>query len=88
MLRQTASDWRDFITSPVFPSSLAISLLYLTVLSFDGTFISWLKSHTYSDAFIAGMRGIGVVTGLLGTVLMPWIERRIGLIRTGIWSIL
>lgn len=32
-LRQQASDWREFIISPVFPSSLAISLLYCTVLS-------------------------------------------------------
>lgn len=33
-LRQAASDWREFIASPVFPSSLAISLLYLSVLSY------------------------------------------------------
>ncbi|KAK4703100.1 solute carrier family 40 (iron-regulated transporter), member 1, partial [Phenoliferia sp. Uapishka_3] len=78
ILRRTVSDWREFITSPIFPSSLAISLLYLTVLSFDGTMISWLRSHQFSDAFVAGMRGVCVVTGLMGTVAMPWMERRIG----------
>jgi iron-regulated transporter 1 len=32
-LRRLASDWVEFVNSPVFPSSLAISLLYMTVLS-------------------------------------------------------
>ncbi|KAK4050131.1 hypothetical protein OIV83_003702 [Microbotryomycetes sp. JL201] len=81
-------DWHDFARHEVFPTSVAISLLYLTVLSFDGTMISWLKSHGYSDPFIAGMRGVNVVTGLLGTVAMPWLEKRIGIARTGTWSII
>lgn len=32
-LMQMASDWKEFILSPIFPSSLAIALLYLSVLS-------------------------------------------------------
>lgn len=56
--------------------------------SLDGTMISWLKSHTFSDSLVAGMRGTGVVTGLLGTLLMPWLEKRIGLVRAGSWSII
>lgn len=60
-------------------ASVAIALLYLTVLSFDSTFLSYLKSATdYSDPFIAGMRAICVVTGLAGTFIMPMMERRIG----------
>lgn len=31
-LRSQAQDWVEFVRSPVFPSSLAISLLYMTVL--------------------------------------------------------
>lgn len=49
--------------------------------------ISWLKSHTFSDPFIAGMRAVGVCTGLLGTLVMPIMEKRIGLVRAGSWSI-
>ncbi|KAG8996906.1 hypothetical protein FRB94_011006 [Tulasnella sp. JGI-2019a] len=86
-MRNQASDWREFTISSVFPSSLAISLLYLTVLSFDGTMISYLKTHNYQDAFIAGMRGICVITGLFGTIVMPIMEKRLGLIRAGSWAI-
>ncbi|KDR76972.1 hypothetical protein GALMADRAFT_66616, partial [Galerina marginata CBS 339.88] len=80
-------DWNMFIHSPVFPSSLAISLLYFTTLNFDGSMISWLKTNTYSDALISGMRAVAVCTGLAGTAVMPVLEKRIGLARAASWSI-
>ncbi|KAI0778796.1 Ferroporti-1 [Trametes elegans] len=80
-------DWREFSRYPVFLSSLAISCLYLTVLSFDGTMLSYLKAHAYSDPFLAGMRGLNVVAGLAGTLAMPMLERKLGLVRAGNWSI-
>lgn len=49
--------------------------------------LTYLLSHDYTDAFLAGMRGVCVVTGLIGTVVMPFLERRIGVVRTGTWSI-
>lgn len=49
--------------------------------------LAYLKSRNYNDAFLAGQRGICVVTGLMGTILMPYLERKIGLIRAGAWSI-
>ncbi|KAK0203400.1 iron transporter [Desarmillaria ectypa] len=62
--------------------------IYLTVLSFDGTFLSYLKAaRDWNDPFIAGMRAICTVTGLIGTILLPRVERKIGLIRSGAWSI-
>jgi iron-regulated transporter 1 len=81
-------DWQEFARMPVFSTAVAISFLYLTVLSFDGTLIAYLKERDFKDAFIAGQRGICVVTGLLGTIIMPWLEKRIGLVRTGAWAIL
>jgi len=92
---KTLTDWAKasyhdcgmFVRNPVFPSSLAISLLYLNTLSFDGSMISWLKTNTYSDGLISGMRGVAVCTGLAGTAMMPLLEKRIGLARAGSWSI-
>ena len=84
---ETARDWREFSQYPVFLSSVAISWLYLTVLSFDGTMLTFLKAHAYSDAFLAGMRGLTVITGLMGTLAMPFLEKRVGLVRAGNWSI-
>lgn len=86
-MKNSLSDWKEFVHHPIFLSSLAISCLYFTVLSFDGTMLSYLKAETYSDPFIAGMRGLNVVAGLLGTLTMPVLERKLGLIRAGHWSI-
>ncbi|CBQ72206.1 related to ferroportin 1 [Sporisorium reilianum SRZ2] len=87
-IKQQYRDWMLFVRLPIFLTSLCISLLYMSVLSFDPTFIAYLKSETlYSDAFIAGMRAVGVVTGLVGTFVMPVMEKRIGLVRTGSYSL-
>ncbi|KAG8963024.1 hypothetical protein FRC03_003520 [Tulasnella sp. 419] len=80
-------EWNEFVRLPVFLSSLSISFLYLTVLSFDGTMLGFLKTRSYSDAFLAEMRGLGVIMGLLGTLAASPLEARIGSIRAGNWSI-
>ncbi|GAC92599.1 iron-regulated transporter [Pseudozyma hubeiensis SY62] len=87
-VKQQYRDWSLFVRLPIFLTSVCISLLYMSVLSFDPTFIAYLKSETlYSDAFIAGMRAVGVVTGLIGTFVMPMMEKKIGLVRTGSYSL-
>jgi len=85
--RYSLSDWKEFVQHPIFLSSLSISCLYLTVLSFDGTMLSYLKAEAYSDPFLAGMRALNVVAGLMGTLAMPLLERKLGLVRAGNWSI-
>ncbi|ESK94786.1 hypothetical protein Moror_14179 [Moniliophthora roreri MCA 2997] len=80
-------DWRELVHIPVFLSSLSISLLYLTVLSFDGIMVGYLKMLSFSDDFIAEMRGLCVITGLLGTAIASPLERKIGSVRAGNWSI-
>ncbi|KAI0682075.1 polyketide synthase [Cytidiella melzeri] len=80
-------DWKELVRLPIFFSSLSISLLYLTVLSFDGIMVGYLKTISYSDDFIAEMRGLCVITGLLGTALALPLEQKIGSVRAGSWSI-
>ncbi|KAL9933700.1 hypothetical protein V8E36_007358 [Tilletia maclaganii] len=86
--RQEVDDWRRFAKMPIFISTCSIALLYLSVLSFESTFIAYLKSETaYKDGFIAGMRGVGVVAGLLGTMAMPYLEKLVGIVRAGSHSL-
>lgn len=49
--------------------------------------LSYLKTQGYSDAVLSIMRGVNVITGLGGTALAPWLERRLGSVRGGSWSI-
>ncbi|KAJ7648655.1 Ferroporti-1 [Mycena polygramma] len=81
------TDWQEFVRLPVFMSSVSISLLYLTVLSFDGTMLGYLKTLDFRDDFLAEMRGICVITGLIGTVVTVPLETKLGSARAGSWSI-
>lgn len=109
-------DVQAFAALPTFPTSIALALLYTSVLSFDSTFLTYLKQPhpsalplsstsngivkvaapggegqalqvSYSDAFVSGMRGLCVAMGLLGTIIMPILSRRVGLVRLGSWSL-
>jgi len=50
--------------------------------------LTFLKnSRNYSDPFIAGQRAACTAAGLTGTLLFPIVSRKLGLVRTGSWSI-
>jgi iron-regulated transporter 1 len=97
-------DWQEFVRLPVFLSSVSISLLYLTVLSyvtsfiilvilidthgsFEGTMLGYLKTLDFRDDFLAEMRGLCVITGLIGTLVTVPLENKLGSARAGSWSI-
>lgn len=51
-------------------------------------FVAYIKTaRAGTDGFVAGMRGVCILTGLAGTLVMPPLERLIGLERAGAWSI-
>nr|XP_019044413.1 solute carrier family 40 (iron-regulated transporter), member 1 [Kwoniella bestiolae CBS 10118]OCF23343.1 solute carrier family 40 (iron-regulated transporter), member 1 [Kwoniella bestiolae CBS 10118] len=87
-LEREKQDWLEFIRLPIFFSSTSMALIHLTTLSYDGTFISYIKAaRGWDDTIIASMRGLCLVTGLIGTAVMPVLERKVGLERAGAWSI-
>lgn len=49
--------------------------------------LSYLKTLSFKDDFLAEMRGLCVLTGLLGTMLAMPLERKVGSVRAGNWSI-
>jgi hypothetical protein len=50
--------------------------------------LTFLKdARHYTDPFIAGQRAACTVAGLTGTLLFPIISAKLGLVRTGSWSI-
>lgn len=68
-LRREKADWLEFSRLPIFFSesrsyrgtklsgSISIAAIYLTTLSFDGTFIAYIKAaRGWDDSFIAAMR--------------------------------
>ena len=79
--------FRDYTRHKIFLASLSLSLLYLTVLSFGGVMISYLKLVDYPEYLLGIMRAVAAGMGILATYLMPILSRRIGVVRTGLWSL-
>ncbi|SPO00604.1 related to iron transporter [Cephalotrichum gorgonifer] len=75
-----------FSHSALLPS-FSLALLYLTVLSFSGQMITFLISVGYSPLHIGIARTLSTIFELSATWIAPYLMRRIGMIRGGMWSI-
>lgn len=84
-LRETFAPWQEYVASPVFLASLALSLLYLTVLSFGATMVTYLLHSGFTSLEVSCMRIGSVAAELSGTWTAPVLMGRIGPIRSGLW---
>jgi iron-regulated transporter 1 len=74
-----------YVCHQAFLPSFALALLYLTVLSFSGQLITYLLAQDMSSASVALLRGVAAMFELSATWLGPWLHKRIGAVRSGIW---
>ncbi|KAK0063684.1 solute carrier family 40 member 1, partial [Biomphalaria pfeifferi] len=65
-------------------AGLALALLYMTVLGFDGVTVGYAKTQGVSELLIGIMMALSASFGILGTFLYPFMRTRLGLARTGI----
>ncbi len=79
--------WKEYLWSETFLASFALSLLYLTVLSFGVQMITYLLSIGYTSLQIVSVRIVSVILELLATWITPLLMGKIGPVRSGLWSI-
>ncbi|KAL3460353.1 Ferroporti-1 [Aspergillus heterothallicus] len=84
-IKDTVAPWREYVQQPVFFASFALSLLYLTVLSFGPTMVTFLLYSGFSSLQVSGMRIGAVLAEISGTWAAPFLMQRIGPIRSGLW---
>ena len=72
---------------PVFPPSIALSLLYFTVMNFAGQMVTYLLSAGYKPTHIALIRTVSVAFEISATWLAPAAMGRVGPVRAGLWFI-
>jgi len=75
-----------FAHSAAIPS-FALSLLYLTVLAFSGQMLTFLLASNINQWQVGVIRAVSTVFELSATWITPRLTRRIGVLRTGLWSI-
>lgn len=72
---------------PAFLASFALSLLYLTVLSFSGQMITYLISVGYTSYYVGIARVGSSIFEISATWAAPYLMKKIGVVRAGIWSL-
>ena len=72
---------------PVFPPSMALCILYLTVLSFSGQMMTYLLSVGFSPVQIGVWRTLSTAIEISATWLAPIAMNRVGSLRGGLWFI-
>ncbi|KAF9372682.1 hypothetical protein CPB97_001083 [Podila verticillata] len=82
-----AVSFGDYVQHKTFLITLSVGMLYINVLSFGGTMTSYLVLTGYSSGLLGVMKAIAGVMGVAGTFAMPLLSKRIGNVRTGLWSI-
>ena len=65
----------------------AMASLYLTVLGFSGVTAAYFVTQGLRNDIIGVCQGIGAVFGVTGTVIYPFIRRRFGTVRSGLFGI-
>ncbi|RAL14594.1 putative iron-regulated transporter [Aspergillus homomorphus CBS 101889] len=84
-LKNAAAPWMEYVRDRLFLASFALSLLYLTVLSFGATMVTYLLHTGFTPLQVSAMRIGAVAAELSGTWAAPFIMNRIGPIRSGLW---
>ncbi|KAI7893083.1 Ferroporti-1 [Mucor mucedo] len=77
----------EYVNHQIFPASLAMAMLHMTVLSFGGIMISYLKIIGYQDWSLGVLRAVAGIAGLASTWILPFLSSKIGIIRSGMWAV-
>ena len=77
----------SYTSHPVFPPSMALCLLYLTVLSFSGQMVTYLISVDFSSVQIGVWRTLSTAIEISATWLAPIAMKKVGPLRGGLWFI-
>ena len=76
-----------YFTSPALLPSLALSLLYLTVLSFNSQMSTFLLLSGYTPTSLGVLRSVSIIFEISATWLGPCLISWIGPVRAGLWSV-
>lgn len=77
----------NYVRHQIFLPSIALCLLYFTVLSFSGQMVTYLLSVGLSSAQVGVLRTLSTAIELSATWLAPIAMNRVGPLRGGLWFI-
>ncbi|XP_013065016.1 solute carrier family 40 member 1-like isoform X1 [Biomphalaria glabrata] len=79
--------WPVYVSYDIRNAGLALACLYMTVLGFDSVTVGYAKTQGVSELLVGIMMALAASFGIFGTFMYPYMRRRLGLARTGIFGL-
>uniref|UniRef100_A0A914VF13 Solute carrier family 40 member n=1 Tax=Plectus sambesii TaxID=2011161 RepID=A0A914VF13_9BILA len=86
-MQSIVADSHVYLSQSIFPATLSLGLLYITTLDLGAITMGYAYFQGLSAMTLSLVRAVGALTGLLGTVLFPHFVKKIGLVQTGLLSL-
>ncbi|RDD36896.1 Solute carrier family 40 member 1 [Trichoplax sp. H2] len=80
--------WYTFMQQDVARAGVSLAILYLTVLGFNVVTTGYIYARGISEGFVSLARAAGAIFGVLGTYIFQVLRNRMGLVKTGLISLL
>lgn len=79
--------WRIYIRQDIALVGFSLASIYLTVLGFSGVTSSYFLTQGLRNDLIGVFQGVGAIFGVFGTILYPFLRKKFGTVRTGLFGI-
>ncbi len=79
--------FKIFIKQEIALVGFSMASLYLTVLGFSGVTSSYFLTQGLRSDLIGVFQGVGAIFGVSGTILYPFLRKKVGTIRSGLFGI-
>ena len=67
-------------------AGLGLAFLYMTVLGFDNITYGYCLAQCVTEWLLGVLVGVSAIVGVIGSLSFPWLRKRIGLPKTGIFG--
>ena len=78
--------WHIYMRQTVARPGLSLAALYFTVISFGAITTGYAYTQGISESILSIVRGVGSLFGVIATFVFPVLRNRVGLVRSGLFS--
>lgn len=79
--------WEVYMRQNVARPGICLAMFYFTVLDFGNIATGYAYTQHLSESLLSILRGVGAVFGISATFLYPRLRKKVGLVRTGLFSL-
>jgi iron-regulated transporter 1 len=77
-------EWSIYYKQSIFPSALALAVLYLSVVSFGTLMTAWLAASGFHAGHLGLARALAALSGIVATTTTPHLVQKLGVESAGV----